>query len=109
MVYLCGRRVVRAERVPSHLTVLILSPPPPQFVLSGHHFTMNFLLLTIQSSVCVACVVACKRMRVSGSAYRRAVFFLPCTTQHTHHSCAVLLTPTLFAPPLSPGHHLPRL
>jgi len=35
-----------------------------KFVLSGHHFTMNFLLLTIQSAVCVACVVVCKRMRI---------------------------------------------
>lgn len=42
-----------------------------QFVLSGHHFTMNFLLLTIQSLVCVACVVTCKRMKVCYSAMSR--------------------------------------
>ncbi|GAA5880168.1 hypothetical protein JCM1840_007638 [Sporobolomyces johnsonii] len=33
-----------------------------QFVVSGSHFNMNFLLLTIQSVVCVTCVVTAKRL-----------------------------------------------
>lgn len=33
-----------------------------KYVVSGAQFTMNFLLLAIQSGVCVAVVVACKRM-----------------------------------------------
>lgn len=36
-----------------------------QFVLSGSQFNMNFLLLTIQSVVCVSCVAVAKHMRVS--------------------------------------------
>ncbi|KAF8661333.1 hypothetical protein AX16_001429 [Volvariella volvacea WC 439] len=32
-----------------------------KFVVSGANFSMNFLLLTIQSGVCVACVLACKK------------------------------------------------
>ena len=39
-----------------------------KFVLSGSQFTMNFLLLTIQSVVCVSCVVIAKHMRVSPSS-----------------------------------------
>ncbi|KZT59063.1 UDP-galactose transporter [Calocera cornea HHB12733] len=35
-----------------------------KFVLSGRHFSMNFLLLTIQSVVCVALVSTMKRMGV---------------------------------------------
>ncbi|CAH7665841.1 hypothetical protein BY996DRAFT_6430429 [Phakopsora pachyrhizi] len=35
-----------------------------KFVVSGHHFTMNFFLLTIQSSVCVGCVAASKSLRL---------------------------------------------
>ncbi|GAA95563.1 uncharacterized protein L969DRAFT_85250 [Mixia osmundae IAM 14324] len=35
-----------------------------KFVLSGAHFSMNFLLLTIQSTVCIACVTVCKRLRL---------------------------------------------
>ncbi|GAA6044259.1 hypothetical protein JCM8097_002099 [Rhodosporidiobolus ruineniae] len=35
-----------------------------QFVVSGKFFNMNFLLLTIQSVVCVTCVVTAKRLGV---------------------------------------------
>lgn len=36
-----------------------------QFVVSGRNFSMNFLLLTIQSVVCVTCVFISKRLGVS--------------------------------------------
>lgn len=36
----------------------------PQFVVSGDGFSMNFLLLTIQSSVCVSCVVIVKHLGI---------------------------------------------
>jgi hypothetical protein len=36
----------------------------PQFVVSGHHFSMTFLLLTIQSVVCVSLVYVAKKMGV---------------------------------------------
>ncbi|KAI0716005.1 UDP-galactose transporter [Cerioporus squamosus] len=35
-----------------------------KFVVSGHSFNMNFLLLCIQSSVCVACVVIVKKLGI---------------------------------------------
>ncbi|GHJ90184.1 hypothetical protein NliqN6_6586 [Naganishia liquefaciens] len=35
-----------------------------KFVVSGHHFSMTFLLLTIQSVVCVSLVYVAKKMRV---------------------------------------------
>ncbi|KAM0753189.1 GDP-mannose transporter [Meredithblackwellia eburnea MCA 4105] len=35
-----------------------------KFVVSGSHFSMNFLLLGIQSVVCVACVIIAKRLGV---------------------------------------------
>ena len=35
-----------------------------QFVVSGSHFNMNFLLLCIQSSVCVTCVFLVKKMGI---------------------------------------------
>ncbi|KAG0149145.1 hypothetical protein CROQUDRAFT_59692 [Cronartium quercuum f. sp. fusiforme G11] len=35
-----------------------------KFVVSGHHFTMNFLLLTIQSTVCVTCVAISKTLKL---------------------------------------------
>jgi len=35
-----------------------------KFVVSGAHFSMNFLLLCIQSSVCVTCVLCVKRLGV---------------------------------------------
>jgi len=35
-----------------------------KFVVSGSQFSMNFLLLCIQSAVCVACVMAVKRSKV---------------------------------------------
>lgn len=33
-----------------------------QFVVSGAHFSMNFLLLAMQSVVCILCVTVSKRM-----------------------------------------------
>ena len=39
-----------------------LSRWAPQFVVSGSHFNMNFLLLTIQSSICCICVATCKHL-----------------------------------------------
>jgi GDP-mannose transporter len=45
--------------------LLTSHPHCPQFVVSGSHFSMNFLLLTIQSSVGVSCVFTCKRLGVS--------------------------------------------
>ena len=35
-----------------------------QFVVSGPGFSMNFLLLTIQSSVCVSCVMLVKKLGI---------------------------------------------
>ncbi|GAA5826082.1 hypothetical protein JCM3770_000980 [Rhodotorula araucariae] len=35
-----------------------------EFVVSGKNFNMNFLLLTIQSVVCVSCVITAKRLGV---------------------------------------------
>ncbi|KAI9511546.1 UDP-galactose transporter [Russula earlei] len=35
-----------------------------KFVVSGRHFSMNFLLLTIQSTVCVLCVLTVKRLGI---------------------------------------------
>ncbi|KXN89373.1 GDP-mannose transporter, partial [Leucoagaricus sp. SymC.cos] len=35
-----------------------------KFVVSGRHFSMNFLLLCIQSSVCVACVSLVKKLGI---------------------------------------------
>lgn len=35
-----------------------------KYVVSGAHFDMNFLLLTIQSAVCVAAVFIAKRLGV---------------------------------------------
>jgi hypothetical protein len=35
-----------------------------QFVVSGAHFSMNFLLLCIQSLVCVTCVAVAKRLDI---------------------------------------------
>lgn len=35
-----------------------------KFVVSGKKFDMNFLLLTIQSVVCVSCVAVCKRLGI---------------------------------------------
>ncbi|KAF9268984.1 GDP-mannose transporter [Marasmius fiardii PR-910] len=43
---------------------LQLSTVPPVFVVSGAHFTMNFLLLCIQSSMCITCVVVVKKMGI---------------------------------------------
>lgn len=36
----------------------------PQFVVSGKQFNMNFLLLGIQSTVCVACVLVVKKLGI---------------------------------------------
>lgn len=35
-----------------------------QYVVSGKGFSMNFLLLAIQSTVCVSCVYTVKRLKV---------------------------------------------
>lgn len=35
-----------------------------QYVVSGRNFSMNFLLLAIQSSVCVVCVLSVKKLRI---------------------------------------------
>lgn len=35
-----------------------------QYVVSGRNFSMNFLLLCIQSSVCVLCVLTVKKLRI---------------------------------------------
>ena len=35
-----------------------------QFVVSGRDFSMNFLLLTIQSVVCVGCVMVVKKFGI---------------------------------------------
>lgn len=37
---------------------------PGQYVVSGRNFSMNFLLLCIQSTVCVFCVAVVKRLRI---------------------------------------------
>ncbi|KAI0285904.1 GDP-mannose transporter, partial [Russula aff. rugulosa BPL654] len=36
----------------------------PQYVVSGRNFSMNFLLLAIQSTVCVICVLSVKKLRI---------------------------------------------
>ena len=36
----------------------------PQFVVSGRGFNMNFLLLCIQSTVCVSCVALVKSLGI---------------------------------------------
>jgi len=36
----------------------------PQYVVSGRNFSMNFLLLAIQSTVCVLCVFSVKKLRI---------------------------------------------
>ena len=38
--------------------------PAPQYVVSGRDFSMNFLLLAIQSTVCVMCVLTVKKLRI---------------------------------------------
>lgn len=35
-----------------------------QYVVSGRGFSMNFLLLCIQSTVCVFCVLSVKNLRI---------------------------------------------
>lgn len=35
-----------------------------QYVVSGRNFSMNFLLLCIQSTVCVLCVLSVKKLRI---------------------------------------------
>nr|A8N9T6.2 RecName: Full=GDP-mannose transporter; Short=GMT [Coprinopsis cinerea okayama7\ len=48
-----------AVKDPSNLSAI-----PPIFVVSGANFSMNFLLLCIQSSVCCACVFAVKKLGI---------------------------------------------
>ncbi|KAI9612677.1 hypothetical protein H4Q26_007834 [Puccinia striiformis f. sp. tritici PST-130] len=52
----------------SYCAASILMTVINKFVVSGRHFSMNFLLLTIQSSVCVGCVAVSKSLRVSSKA-----------------------------------------
>jgi hypothetical protein len=48
---------------------------PPQYVVSGRHFTMTFLLLAIQSGVCVLAVWGVKRAGViSCERFLRSIF-----------------------------------
>ncbi|GAA5980790.1 hypothetical protein JCM10908_003869 [Rhodotorula pacifica] len=69
----------RSPPPPSHFDHLLNHPALPvlcycassilmtvinKYVVSGSHFNMNFLLLTIQSVVCVSCVVVAKRLGV---------------------------------------------
>jgi GDP-mannose transporter len=42
----------------------VTSETAPQYVVSGRNFSMNFLLLAIQSSVCVMCVLSVKKLRI---------------------------------------------
>ncbi|GAA6024990.1 hypothetical protein JCM10207_002104, partial [Rhodosporidiobolus poonsookiae] len=57
-----------ADRIANHPALPVLcycaSSILMTFVVSGKFFNMNFLLLTIQSVVCVACVVTAKRLGV---------------------------------------------
>ncbi|KAK6910944.1 GDP-mannose transporter 2 [Kwoniella mangroviensis CBS 8507] len=46
----------------SYCVASIMMTVVNKFVVSGHQFTMTFLLLTIQSAVCVACVWTVKRI-----------------------------------------------
>ncbi|KAH9810847.1 hypothetical protein DFH28DRAFT_902049 [Melampsora americana] len=48
----------------SYCAASILMTVVNKFVVSGHHFTMNFLLLTIQSAVCVTCVALSKSLKL---------------------------------------------
>lgn len=48
----------------SYCAASILMTVVNKFVVSGHHFTMNFLLLTIQSAVCVTCVAFSKSLKL---------------------------------------------
>ncbi|EGG09116.1 uncharacterized protein MELLADRAFT_115827 [Melampsora larici-populina 98AG31] len=48
----------------SYCAASILMTVVNKFVVSGHHFTMNFLLLTIQSAVCVTCVAISKSLKL---------------------------------------------
>ncbi|POW01828.1 hypothetical protein PSTT_12196, partial [Puccinia striiformis] len=48
----------------SYCAASILMTVINKFVVSGRHFSMNFLLLTIQSSVCVGCVAVSKSLRL---------------------------------------------
>ncbi|MBW0479922.1 hypothetical protein O181_019637 [Austropuccinia psidii MF-1] len=64
-----GSRVDRMANNPAlpvfcYCAASILMTVVNKFVVSGHHFTMNFLLLTIQSTVCVGCVALSKHFRL---------------------------------------------
>ncbi|EFP90080.1 GDP-mannose transporter into the lumen of the Golgi [Puccinia graminis f. sp. tritici] len=48
----------------SYCAASILMTVINKFVVSGRHFSMNFLLLTIQSVVCVGCVATSKSLRL---------------------------------------------
>ncbi|KAG0664052.1 GDP-mannose transporter into the lumen of the Golgi [Rhodotorula mucilaginosa] len=74
-----GSLSARSPPPPSHFDHLLNHPALPvlcycassilmtvinKYVVSGSQFNMNFLLLTIQSVVCVSCVVVAKRLGV---------------------------------------------
>ncbi|KAI5121508.1 hypothetical protein M0805_006545 [Coniferiporia weirii] len=56
-----GSTMVSALPIICYCLASILMTVVNKFVVSGADFSMNFLLLTIQSSVCVACVATVKR------------------------------------------------
>jgi multidrug transporter EmrE-like cation transporter len=58
------RRLCRLSLLTLTPSPFVFLPPPPQFVVSGAAFDMNFLLLTIQSAVCVGAVYAARAMGV---------------------------------------------
>lgn len=64
-----GSRIDRLANNPilpvfSYCAASILMTVVNKFVVSGRHFSMNFLLLTIQSTVCVGCVAISKSLRL---------------------------------------------
>ncbi|KDE03797.1 hypothetical protein MVLG_05738 [Microbotryum lychnidis-dioicae p1A1 Lamole] len=59
-------RILNHSALPvfSYCVASILMTVVNKYVVSGSHFNMNFLLLAIQSTVCVGCVAACKHFDV---------------------------------------------
>ncbi|SCV68003.1 BQ2448_124 [Microbotryum intermedium] len=59
-------RILNHSALPvfSYCVASILMTVVNKYVVSGSHFNMNFLLLAIQSIVCVGCVAACKHFGV---------------------------------------------
>lgn len=54
-----------------------------QFVVSGTYFNMNFLLLIIQSIVCVSCVVIAKHFKVYITVFNGSTRFVAQTGYRT--------------------------